>query len=468
MFVGRKRELATLNSLHERGGFQMVVVYGRRRVGKTALINEFARGKRALSFTALEQGDAANLADFSRKIAEFFSLPASMGPFSTWLDAFDYLADQAAREPFVFIFDELPYAAQRGESVPSALQIAIDRKLQNTEAFIILCGSDQGFMESDILGRKSPLYGRRTAQIKLGPLGYREAAEMLPGLDPQEQFRFYGCFGGVPYYLRQVDPARSLRENLASLYFDPTGFLFDEPYGLLRQELSEPALYAGVLRAIASGATRSKEIAEKAGMDPTSVTRYLRTLERLGIVERSVPFGENAQTSKRGSYKIADACFDFWFRFVMPKVSDVEGGLGSVVANRLPEQQLSDYLGHRFERLCAEWMLEQAAAGQLPIAASAVGSWWGPNPAKREQDDIDVLAADREQKLLVIGECKYRESFDETSEIDDLDSKRDLIRGYHASHLYLFSKRAVSVATAEKCAHRSDVHLITLEEIYTL
>lgn len=467
MFVGRKRELATLNSLYGRGGFQMVVVYGRRRVGKTALINEFARGKRALSFTALEQGDAANLADFSRKIAEFFGLPASMGPFSTWLDAFDYLADQAAREPFVFIFDELPYAAQRGESVPSALQITIDRKLQNTEAFIILCGSDQGFMESDILGRKSPLYGRRTAQIKLGPLGYREAAEMLPGLDPQEQFRFYGCFGGVPYYLRQVDPARSLRENLASLYFDSTGFLFDEPYGLLRQELSEPALYAGVLRAIASGATRSKEIADKAGMEPTSVTRYLRTLERLGIVERSVPFGENAQTSKRSSYKIADACFDFWFRFVMPKVSDVEGGLGSVVANRLPEQQLSDYLGHRFERLCAEWMLEQAATGRLPIAASAVGSWWGPNPAKREQDDIDVLAADREQKLLVIGECKYRESFDETSEIDDLDSKRDLIRGYHASHLYLFSKRAVSVATAEKCAHRSDVHLITLEEIYT-
>ena len=468
MFVGRKRELATLNSLYERGGFQMVVVYGRRRVGKTALINEFARGKRALSFTALEQGDAANLADFSRKIAEFFNLPASMGPFSTWLDAFDYVADQAAREPFVFIFDELPYAAQRGESVPSALQIAIDRKLQNTDAFLILCGSDQGFMESDVLGRKSPLYGRRTAQIKLGPLGYREAAEMLPGLDPQEQFRFYGCFGGVPYYLRQVDPAKSLRENLAGLYFDPTGFLFDEPYGLLRQELSEPALYAGALRAIASGATKSKEIAEKAGMEPTGVTRYLRTLERLGIVERSVPFGENPQTSKRSSYKIADACFDFWFRFVMPAVSDIEGGLGSVVASRLPEQQLSDYLGHRFERLCAEWLLGQAAEGLLPIAASAVGSWWGPNPAKRQQDDIDVLAADREQKLLLIGECKYRESFDETAEIDDLDSKRDLVRGYHASHLYLFSKRAVSEATAEKCAHRPDVHLVTLEELYAL
>lgn len=445
----------------------MVVVYGRRRVGKTALINEFARNKRTLSFTALEQSDAANLADLSRKVASFFGLPTSLGPFSTWLDALNFVADQAAQEPFVFIFDELPYAAQRGESVPSALQIVIDSKLQNTNAFLILCGSDQGFMESDILGRKSPLYGRRTAQIKLGPLGYREAAEMLPGLDAQEQFRFYGCFGGVPYYLRQVNPTRSLRENLAVLYFDPAGFLFDEPYGLLRQELSEPALYAGTLRAIASGATRSTEIAERAGMEPTSATRYLRTLERLEIIERSVPFGENPKSSKRSTYRIADACFDFWFRFVMPAVSDIEGGLGAVVADRLPEQQLSDFLGHRFERLCAEWLLAQAAEGQLPIPASVVGSWWGANPAKHEQDDIDVLAADREQKLLVIGECKYRESFNETAEIDDLDSKRDLVRGYHASHLYLFSKWPISKTTAEKYVDHPDVHFVTLEDMYS-
>ena len=467
MFVGRRRELSTLNRLYERGGCQMVVIYGRRRVGKTALINEFARSKRALSFTALEQSDAANLADFSRKVAEFFDLPTSMGPFSTWLDALNFVADQAAQEPFVFIFDELPYAAQRGESVPSALQIVIDSKLQNTNAFLILCGSDQGFMESDILGRKSPLYGRRTAQIKLGPLGYLEAAEMLPGLDAQEQFRFYGCFGGVPYYLQQVDPTRSLRENLAALYFDPAGFLFDEPYGLLRQELSEPALYAGALRAIASGATRSKEIAERAGMEPTSATRYLRTLERLEIIERSVPFGENPQSSKRSAYRVTDACFDFWFRFVMSAVSDIEGGLGAVVVDRLSEQQISDFLGRRFERLCAEWLLAQAAEGQLPIPASAIGSWWGTNPAKREQDDIDVLAADREQKLLVIGECKYRESFNETAEIDDLDSKRDLVRGYHASHLYLFSKRPISKTTTEKYANRPNVHFVTLEDMYS-
>lgn len=466
MFVGRERELGVLNDLYGRGGFQMVVVYGRRRVGKTALINEFARGKRTLSFTALEQSDAANLADFSRRVSEFFGLPSSMGPFSSWLSAFDYVADQAAKDPFVFLFDELPYAAQRGESVPSALQVAIDHKMRETGLFLILCGSDQGFMESEVLGRKSPLYGRRTAQIHLGPLGYREAAMMLPGLPPQEQFRFYGCFGGVPYYLQQVDPSLGLRKNLARLYFDPSGLLFDEPYGLLRQELSEPALYAGALRAIASGAARPKEIAERSGMEPTSVSRYLRTLERLEIVERRVPFGENPQTSRKGTYRILDACFDFWFRFVMPSVSDIEGGLGAVVADGLSEQLISDYLGHRFEMLCAEWLTERAAARELPIPATAVGSWWGTNPAKRERDDIDVLAADRAGKRLLMGECKYRESFNETAELADLDSKRDLVRGYHASHIYLFSRWPVSEATAAKCADRGDVGLVALEDIY--
>lgn len=144
------------------------------------------------------------------------------------------MAERAISQRFVLIFDEFPYAAGRNRSLPSVLQIAIDRKFKKTNLFLILCGSNQGFMESEVLGRKSPLYGRRTAQLKVTRLGYLDAAKMLPGLDPQEQFRYYGCFGGVPYYLEQVDPALSLQDNLAALYFDPMGFLYEEPYGQLR------------------------------------------------------------------------------------------------------------------------------------------------------------------------------------------------------------------------------------------
>lgn len=466
MFVGRDSELSKLESLYEQGSFQMVVVYGRRRVGKTTLINEFCRGKKTLSFTALEQSDADNLADFNRAIANFFGLPVSIGGFSTWSDALSYVACRAQDERFVFVFDEFPYAAQRNEALPSIFQVEIDKVFKGTSAFLVLCGSNQGFMESEVLGRKSPLFGRRTAQIKVGPLGFRDAAKMLPGLSPKDAFRFYGCFGGVPYYLQQVDPCEGLRENLARLYFDPMGFLFEEPYGLLRQEFQEPALYSSILRAIAAGANRAKEIADRVGVPQTSLPRYLKALESIGIIEKAIPFGENAETSKRGLYRLSEPCYMFWFRFVMPFMSDIESGLGQAVVKALPEEHINEYLGHRFEALCAEWLAEQALMGALPINATAVSSWWGTNPAKRAQDDIDVLAADRISKQLVIGECKYRESFDETAEIDDLESKRGLVKGYAATHFVLFTKHEVSAATRKKMANRADWSFVTLNEMY--
>lgn len=466
MFVGREAELARLEELYATGNFQMVVVYGRRRIGKTALITHFGKRKRTLYYTALEQSDADNLADFSRRIYEFFGLPTTQSGFVSWRNALEYVAQKAREERFVLIFDEFPYAASRNASLPSTLQVVIDHQLKATGLFLVLCGSSQGLMESQVLGEQSPLYGRRTAQIKLEQLDYLEAAKMLPGLNPQEQFRFYGCFGGVPYYLEQVNPMKSLRQNLASLYFSPTGFLFNEPMGLLREELSEPALYASILRAIASGANRPNLISDRTRIPQTTLPKYLRTLVGLGILERIAPFGENPQASRKAIYRVGDACYNFWFRFVMPRTSDIEQGLGPVATQHLPERQLDDYLGHRFERACAEWLRRQAIATALPIDATSIGSWWGTNPATHKQDDIDVLAADREAKTALIGECKYRESFDETAEIADLDAKRGLLKDYRVSHIALFSKKPVAQATREKLAGRNDILFVSLDDLY--
>lgn len=465
MFVGRKTELDKLNRLYDADSFQMVVVYGRRRVGKTALISEFGRSKRTLYFTALDQSDKDNLSDFSNKIGAFFNLPQEFGSLVSWEAAFEFIARKAAEERFVLIFDEFPYAAAKNEALPSVLQIAIDHSLKNTGLFLILCGSDQGFMESEVLGRKSPLYGRRTAQLKVGPLGYREAAEMLPGLDPQEWFKYYGCIGGVPYYLEQVNTRLSFEENLRELYFDSIGFLYDEPYGLLRQEFREPALYNSILRAVASGANKPHLIADRMGIEQTVLPRYLSSLVRLGIVERSVPFGEG-ERSKRAVYRICDPCFAFWFRFVMPNISAIEQGLGGEAVRRLRGERLDDYLGHRFELLCQEWVLDQAREGALPLPVMYVGSWWGTDPMKREQTDLDVVAADPDSKRLILGECKYRESFDESAELDDLESKRDLIKGYHATELYLFTKHACSEGTLRRVAASKDLHAVTIDMMY--
>ncbi len=467
MFVGRERELAKLERLYATGAFQMAVVYGRRRVGKTSLVQEFAKSKRTLFFTALDQADKDNLADFSRSIWDFFHMPRGAA-FVSWSEAFDYLAARAFDERFVFVFDELPYAAGRNEAIPSALQICIDAKMKQTGLFVILCGSNQGFMESEVLGRKSPLYGRRTAQIKLEPLGYLDAAKMLPGVGTQDLFRYYGCFGGVPYYLEQIDLGLGFWDNVAELYFDVTGFLYDEPYGLLRQEFDEPALYNSVLRAIAGGANRMGEISDRTGIPRTSLPRYLKSLVGLGLVERVVPFGENPDTSKKALYRIKEACYDFWFTFVMPYVSDIERGLGQAAARSIGEERLSEYLGHRFERLCAEWLVIQANNGSLPISATQVGSWWGTNPAIRQQDDIDVLAADPQGGRLLIGECKYRESFDETEVMRKLDLRMGLIKGYEVVSKVVFSKRPLSDATKLKLEKDPSYACIDLEGMYSM
>ncbi len=463
---GREKELARLEELASAQSFQMLVLYGRRRVGKTTLITEFARHRRALFFTALEQSDANNLADFSAEIQKFFELPQT-GPFESWQAAFNFLAARAAKDPFLFIFDEFPYAAQRSEAMVSALQVCIDHRLKKTQMFMILCGSNQGFMESDVLGRKSPLYGRRTAQMRLGPLNFLEARQMLAHLDAQDAFRFYGCFGGVPYYLTQLDPNASLAENLERLYFSPSGFLYGEPLGLLRQELSEPALYNSILRAIAAGANKPSEIASRTGIAQTSLPRYLGVLVDLGIVERVVPFGQNAQTSKRGVYRIVDACFDFWFRFVMPFTGEIEAGLGHAVVRALPEAQLDEYLGRRFERLCAEWLVEEACVGALSVPATSVGSWWGTNAATRQQTDIDVLAADRIGKTLMLCECKYREEFNVSETAGQLVAKAGLVNGYESAAFCIFSKHEVAAEIQEDaCEKYGPLQFVSLAQMY--
>lgn len=463
VFVGRSEELATLEELWGKDSFQMVVIYGRRRVGKTTLISEFSRGKRTLSFTALEQSDQNNLSDFSRKVQEFFDLPQT-GSFLSWQEAISYVGEQALKEPFIFVFDEFPYAAQRNESLTSVFQITIDHIFNNSKALIILCGSNQGAMESKVLGRKSPLYGRRTAQIKMAPLSFNDAAKMIPASNSTEIFEYYACFGGVPYYLDQIDGKLSFRENIAKLYFRPSGFLYGEPLGLLRQEVSEPALYNSILRAIAKGANRQSEIADRVGVQATTLSRYLANLVSLGIIERVVPFGESSDKSKHSLYRISDACFDFWFKFVMPYSQEIEAGLGGVVADSIEDSELNDYFGRRFERVCCEWLIRQAKEALLPFPALSVSSWWGNDPIKKEETDIDVLAANKRKKQLAIGECKYRNNFNETQVVETLLAKEGLIAGYHAKWFYLFSKKVVSQKTKER--YGETVQFISTADIF--
>lgn len=444
----------------------MVVVYGRRRVGKTALLQHFSEDKPTLFFTAQQQADIDNLRDFTRAIVEKFGLPEATPPFATWNDALSYIAQRSRGEHLLFIFDEFPYAAASSAGLPSALQVAIDHSFRETDCLMVLCGSNQGFMEGEVLGEKSPLYGRRTAQLHLEPFDYLDAARMLPPCTPQERISYYAAFGGTPYYLEALDRSSPFEQNVARLYFSRTGLMYDEPAMLLRQELRDPSTYSSVLRAIAHGANRLNLIADHAHVQTSSLTAYLRTLCDLGIVECLVPHGE-PERSKRSIYRIADPV-SFWYRFVSPVATAVEAGLGEQASARLmADQRRTEYEGHIFERVCQQWVVRQAQAGTLPLMVTNVDSWWGTDTAVHERADIDVVASDEIGKRdVLVGECKWREDFDETDAVDTLRRRAPLVGEYPNRWYYLFSKHQVGRVSQKKAKAAGDLCLVCADDLF--
>jgi len=348
MFIGREKELAALNSLYGENIFQMVVMYGRRRVGKTTLISQFISGKPAIFFTAQEANDVLNLSLFSKKVYGFFDIPDSAGAFNDWHGAFEFLAKKAKERRFILAFDEFPYAAAANRSLKSVLQAAIDHNFKTTGLFIILCGSQVGFMENEVLGYKSPLFGRRTAQIKLEGFDYYDAGKMLAGFDVEDKIKFYACVGGTPHYLAQIKTNENFEDNIKRLYFGISGYLYNEPMMLLQQELREPAMYNSIVASIAGGAVRLNEIATKINEKSTKVNKYLQTLVNLHIIQKIYPIGENPQSSRKGIYRVADNCYDFWYRFVFPNIPEIETGSGDLVADsEVFGEKLSAYIDYK-------------------------------------------------------------------------------------------------------------------------
>jgi AAA+ ATPase superfamily predicted ATPase len=442
MFVGRERELSALDRLYAEDAFQMVVMYGRRRIGKTTLISEFILGKPAIFFTAQEVNDALNLRLFSSKVYAFFHIPDSTGAFADWHSAFAFIADKAREQRFVLAFDEFPYAAAANRSLKSLLQIAIDHEFKDTGLFLILCGSHMGFMENEVLGYKSPLFGRRTAQIELAGFDYYDAGKMLAGFSSEDKIRFYACIGGTPHYLAQVKASESFEDNIRRLYYDRFGYLYNEPMMLLQQELREPAMYNSIIAAIAGGATRLNEIATKIHEDSPKVSKYLQSLVDLRIVQKLYPFGENPQNSRRGIYRVADHCYGFWYRFVFPNRPEIDSGSGDLIAESdLASEKLPSYIGKPpFEAVCLQYLQRANRKGLLPFVATSFGAWWGTDPKERAQADFDAVAADRSTGQIVLGECKWRNDVDIPAEAERLMKKAHLLPEFGERHYYIFQK----------------------------
>ncbi len=367
MFLGRDRELAFLEELHDSGKPELFVLYGRRRVGKTELLQQFCSARRAVYFLAAQVREKDNLRAFRDALASSLDDPlVASVEFPDWTAALNFAAERAREKRLVVVLDEFPYLCEGTKGLTSQLQRFWDTRGKNSQLLLILCGSQVSFMENEVLAERSPLFGRRTAQRRLAPLAPLDALAFFPGWELRERVLAYAILGGMPAYLRRFVPERPLLENLYRECLRPEGYLFDEVQFLLKSELSTPATYNSILAAIARGSDKVGDIALAVGIDSPTANKYLTTLRELQLVEREVPLTDpDPLRSRKGSYRIADRFLAFHFRHIQPHGSQIHAGRGG----RVLEESIQPDL----ERLYDEARLDFVLAHLHTQAAELAG-----------------------------------------------------------------------------------------------
>lgn len=462
MFYCREEELRTMNNRYKKDRFECVVIYGRRRVGKTALINEFCKGKPTVYFSALNASSQENLEALSKAIYTCQNPDSTSTPtYRSYEDALEAITGMAMEKRLVFVIDEYPYLAKAEKSISSRLQHIIDHSWQGSRIYLILCGSSMSFMEYQVLGYESPLYGRRTAQFKIQALTYREITEFHPELKAADQALLYGVTGGIPHYINKLDVESNLDEALLDNLFSTSSYLFEEPENLLKQELREPAIYNSVISAIAAGASHSNEISTKVGLESGVCAKYLKVLLDLGILKKETPITE--KPGKKTIYAIDDNFFRFWYRFVPRNMSVISAGRMRLIYEQAVKRFYPDYMGLVFEKMCQEYLLRYAK--DLPILLSNVGQWWGTDSKTRKEVQIDIVGVPVDGNEYLIGSCKYRNEKIGIEELELLRRYAAVFRQNGIFHYYIFSKGGFTPALLE-AEMQGEVTLLTLEDLY--
>lgn len=455
MFIGRSTELKTLDKLYRSNKFEFAVIYGRRRVGKTALINEFSRDKDTIFFTGVETNAKQNLENFSRCIMEYQTGFAVDSSFASFQAALEYVFQLAQEKRLVLVIDEYPYVARASKSFASTLQLLIDKNKDSSKLFLILCGSSMSYMEDNVLAYKAPLYGRRTAQLKIQPFDFFESCRYFENFSGEDKALAYGIVGGTPQYLMQLDDRLSIEDNIKNTHLNPASSIFEEPNNLLKQEVREPAIYNAVITAIATGATKLSEISGKIDEDTSVCATYIKNLISLGIVKKEMPYGE--KSGRKTIYSIEDNMFRFWYRFVPENTSLISRGAADLAYSRIAPE-LSAYMGGVFEEICKQYLWRLLLAGKCAVSFTELGRWWGTNPKTRTQEEIDIMGTDKDSALF--GECKWTNDKVDLGVLETLVERSSLFH-FKRTHFYLFSKSGFTKGCIDRAAELGNVSLVS-------
>jgi AAA+ ATPase superfamily predicted ATPase len=416
-FVGRTAELAMLEAAYAGKDSAFIPIYGRRRIGKSELILQFMRGKPGLYHVGKLAPSALQLRELLGDAAAVLDDPlVATATVDDWRLALDTVIERwRGPRRFVLALDEFQWTAQAAREIPSILQELWDRKWRRSgKVMLILCGSYIGFMEREVLGKTSPLFGRRTAQIKLAPFGYREAAEFHPSWSLADRAQAYFLCGGVPLYLRAFDASRSIRTNIEANYLSEHATLFQEPEFLLREELREVQNYYGVLWAIAAGHGTQREIAAASGLPERGLHYWLDQLVELGYIGRRRPL-IGGRFARAVRFVLEDPMLRFWFRFVFPHRSFIQQRGAHAAWTELISKQLESYFGSCFERLCRE-ALPVLYAREHVNASYTIGEYWDRDV------QIDVVGT-RSDGRIDLGEVKWGAVRSATSLVKEIEAK---------------------------------------------
>jgi len=454
-FVNRSEELSRLHSLYESGDAELAVIYGRRRLGKTALVKQsLNQYDDAVIYQAKQKTSALQLQQFIEAAAD--SHPGVTRIREDWEEVLRYLAEQDA----IIVLDEFPYLVEQDESLPSVLQAMFDHELDESAATFVLVGSSISMMEEAALLGNSPLYGRSSLKLDIEQLSFDAAMKFFDdAYTADEQVLTWGVFGGVPYYLEEVSSDATLAENIQRTILSRHGTLHDEPDYVLRMELTEPTRYFSIIEAIAGGNTSRNEIAGTTGIDYNQLSKYLNRLSRLRLVDQHVPITEQKERSKRSRYRIRDSFFRFWFHFVYGTGEEYDE-LGSEAYDALIEPELPDFVSHSFEDLCCSALRTLYPEHTI----TRTGQWW------YGEHEVDVVGLTTDETLIT-GECKFQQSplgYDAFSKlqshVDELrwtpDNGRDRVKAYA-----LFSRSGFKPSVEEAAKERDDLRLFTVEDV---
>lgn len=404
-FVGRQSELEKLEAEYQRDS-SFVVIYGRRRVGKTTLIKEFLKDKTAFYFLATEELESQSMKRLGGVVARVTGNSLlQKAAFTDWLDWFRAIAGYRPEEKKILVIDEFPYLVKANPAFPSVLQNGWDEILKDSGIMLIVCGSLISMMRRYALSYDSPLYGRRTAQMRLFPLRFTEVYE-TQDLCFEEAVKQYAITGGIPKYLEFFEDGRSLTEQLKETVLSKNGFLYEEPYFLLKSESMTAVNYFSIIRAIADGNHKLGKLACVLGQETSALTPYLSTLIDIGFVEKQIPVTEkNPEKSRKGLYFIADNFIRFWFRYIYPYKGELELDNRQIVLDELEKDFTEKFAAFSYEDICRDIFAELCRKGEVDFLPSRIGSYWLNDCDTDTQ--IDVMAVDHQHRRVFAGECKF-------------------------------------------------------------